>query len=154
MESSNAIPNTALREIRSLQILDHPNVIRLHEVLPQGSGIVFVFDFMEGDLSHVLGSGSPVLESHAKGYMGMLLRGLAYCHSNCIIHRDLKPSNLLISKDGVLKIADFGLAKGAQYLCEGKLYSSGCNQMVSRSRACLVLESMGLGSIFGRLAQY
>jgi serine/threonine protein kinase len=42
-----------------------------------------------------------------------LLSGVAYMHNNQIIHRDLKPENILISKDGVLKIADFGLARGS-----------------------------------------
>ena len=111
LESATGFPNTALREMRALQELDHPNIIKLHTILPQGSSVVFVFDYMRGDLSHVLAADEPLQESHVKCYMHMLLQGLTYCHANSIIHRDLKPSNLLISTGGILKIADFGLAR-------------------------------------------
>ncbi len=47
----------------------------------------------------------------AKCYFHMILSGLEFCHSHYILHRDLKPSNLLIAPNGVLKLADFGLAR-------------------------------------------
>ncbi|XP_028979697.1 cyclin-dependent kinase 20 isoform X2 [Esox lucius] len=67
---------------------------------------------MLSDLSEVIrNSQRPLTESHVKGYMMMLLKGVAFCHENSIMHRDLKPANLLISSTGHLKIADFGLAR-------------------------------------------
>ncbi|XP_043535269.1 cyclin-dependent kinase 20 [Chiloscyllium plagiosum] len=67
---------------------------------------------MLSDLSEVIrNSDWPLTESQVKGYMMMLLKGLAFCHQNSIMHRDLKPANLLISSTGHLKIADFGLAR-------------------------------------------
>ena len=47
----------------------------------------------------------------AQSYLQQMLRGLAFCHSHRVLHRDLKPQNLLINRDGVLKLADFGLAR-------------------------------------------
>ena len=59
-------------------------------------------------LQHAVG---PLPEQHIKGYMSMMLHGIAYLHSKAIMHRDLKPSNLLICARGRLKIGDFGLAR-------------------------------------------
>lgn len=107
------IPNTALREMKALQeIEDHENIIKLREVIPQGMGFMLVFEFMFSDLSEVIKNYvQPLTQAQIKRYMVMLLKGVAFCHSIKIMHRDLKPANLLISSTGVLKIADFGLAR-------------------------------------------
>ncbi|KAJ0096927.1 hypothetical protein Patl1_27653 [Pistacia atlantica] len=88
------------REIRILQKLDHPNVIKLEGLATSRMqySLYLVFDFMQSDLTRV------------KCYMQQLLSGLQHCHERLILHRDIKASNLLIDKNGMLKIADFGLA--------------------------------------------
>ncbi|KAH0627989.1 hypothetical protein JD844_008628 [Phrynosoma platyrhinos] len=76
------------------------------------SNISLVFDFMETDLEVIIKDTSLVLTpSHIKAYMLMTLQGLEYLHEHWILHRDLKPNNLLLDENGVLKLADFGLAK-------------------------------------------
>ena len=88
------------------------NVPRLHDVFPQGMGFVLVFEFMVSDLSEVIkDADNPLRPEEVKGYMLMLLRGVAFLHGREVMHRDLKPANLLISADGRLKIADFGLSR-------------------------------------------
>lgn len=107
------IPNAALREIKALQeIEENEHVVKLREVLPHGMGFVLVFEHMLSDLSEVIRNmDKPLTEAQVKSYMVMLLKGVAFCHANHIMHRDLKPANLLISSTGLLKIADFGLAR-------------------------------------------
>ncbi|KAJ3044983.1 Cyclin-dependent kinase 20 [Rhizophlyctis rosea] len=108
----DGIPNTILREIKALQEIDHQNVVKLREVFPSGPNFILSFEYMLSDLSEVLRNASqPLTEAQIKAYMLMLLKGVAYCHENAIMHRDLKPANLLISPTGVLKLADFGLAR-------------------------------------------
>ncbi|KAG7246176.1 hypothetical protein CRUP_000975, partial [Coryphaenoides rupestris] len=109
--SEEGIPNQALREIKALQeIEDNPYVVRLKEVFPHGTGFVLVFDFMLSDLSEVIrNTQRPLTQSQVKGYMMMLLKGVAFLHQTDIMHR--YPANLLISSSGHLKIADFGLAR-------------------------------------------
>ncbi|XP_064608067.1 cyclin-dependent kinase 7-like [Liolophura sinensis] len=112
VEAADGINRTALREIKLLQELNHPNIIGLLDVFGQRSNVSLVFDFMETDLEIVIKDSSIVLtQSHIKSYVIQTLQGLEYLHKRWILHRDLKPNNLLINKQGILKLGDFGLAK-------------------------------------------
>ncbi|VAI13757.1 unnamed protein product [Triticum turgidum subsp. durum] len=102
------------REIIVLRRLQgHPNVIGLHGLITSRSSacIYLVFEYMEHDLAGL--ASSPDLsfsEPQIKCYMRQLLAGLEHCHARGVMHRDIKCANLLVSSDGVLKVADFGLA--------------------------------------------
>ena len=92
-------------------------------MFPQGLGFVLVFEFMVSDLSEVIKDASrPLTDPEIKSYMLMLLKGVSHLHKNKIMHRDLKPANLLISAEGRLKIADFGLSR-IQEESVGRQYS-------------------------------
>ncbi|KAG6624193.1 probable serine/threonine-protein kinase At1g54610 [Carya illinoinensis] len=101
------------REIRILQQLDHPNIIKLEGLATSRLqySLYLVFDFMQTDLATIISRPEGKLtEAQVKCYMHQLLSGLQHCHDNGISHRDIKGANLLIDKNGMLKIADFGLA--------------------------------------------
>ncbi|CAL9166396.1 unnamed protein product [Musa hybrid cultivar] len=101
------------REIHILRQLDHPNVIKLEGIVTSrmSCNLYLVFEYMEHDLAGLAARpGSKFTEPQVKCYMQQLLEGLAHCHSRGILHRDIKGSNLLIDNNGILKIADFGLA--------------------------------------------
>jgi len=112
-------PITAIREIKILKILNHKNVVRLKEIVTskgsdynQGKGSIYmVMEFLEHDLTGLTDAGQRFTVAQIKCYMKQLLEGLAYCHAQKVLHRDIKGSNLLISNDGHLKLADFGLAR-------------------------------------------
>ncbi|KAL4688459.1 hypothetical protein H8959_004711 [Pygathrix nigripes] len=111
-EAKDGISGTALREIQLLQELSHPNIIGLLDAFGHKSNISLVFGFMETDLEVIIKDNSLVLTpSHIKACMLMTLQGLEYLHQHWNLHRDLKPNNLLLDENGVLKLADFGLAK-------------------------------------------
>uniref|UniRef100_A0A7R9UGM7 Cyclin-dependent kinase 2 homolog n=1 Tax=Pinguiococcus pyrenoidosus TaxID=172671 RepID=A0A7R9UGM7_9STRA len=106
------IPSTALREISLLRELQHPNVVMLKDCVQDDGKLYLVFEFVDKDLKKYMEStGAPLDPELVKSYTYQICRGLTFCHSRGVMHRDLKPQNLLVSKDGKLKIADFGLAR-------------------------------------------
>ncbi|KAI0037132.1 kinase-like domain-containing protein, partial [Vararia minispora EC-137] len=113
------MPVTALREIKILKALKHKNIIELLDMFVVHStgkdeplSVYMVFPYMDHDLAGLLENPRVSLSpSHIKLYMKQLLEGTEYMHKNHILHRDMKAANLLISNDGSLKIADFGLAR-------------------------------------------
>eukprot|EP01128_Nolandella_sp_AFSM9_P003286 TRINITY_DN139_c1_g6_i2.p1 TRINITY_DN139_c1_g6~~TRINITY_DN139_c1_g6_i2.p1 ORF type:complete len:558 (+),score=129.46 TRINITY_DN139_c1_g6_i2:35-1675(+) len=113
-------PITAIREIKILKELNHPQIVDLKEIVTgeddepgMTQSIYLVFEFMDHDLAGLLDSSAKnfIGEAQAKCYMKQLFEGLAYLHRNNILHRDIKASNLLVNNEGILKIADFGLAR-------------------------------------------
>ncbi|XP_056131314.1 cyclin-dependent kinase 9-like [Lampris incognitus] len=128
-------PITALREIKILQLLKHENVVNLIEICRtkanqfnryKGS-IYLVFDFCEHDLAGLLSNTNVKFTlAEIKKVMQMLLNGLYYMHRNKILHRDMKAANVLITRDGILKLADFGLARAFSLakLSQGNRYTN------------------------------
>jgi serine/threonine protein kinase len=103
---------TALREIKLLKELSHPNIVRLVDVFPHKRNLNLVFEFMETDLEAVIKDRRLHLgPGDIKAYMAQVLSAIECCHANWVLHRDMKPNNLLIAADGTLKLADFGLAR-------------------------------------------
>ena len=110
----NGFPVTCLREIHTLMRSDHPNIVRLHEIVvtPTFSNIFMVMEYVEHDLKTLLENmKSTFLPGEIKTIMLQLLSAIDFLHSNWIVHRDLKTSNLLMNNRGHIKVADFGLAR-------------------------------------------
>lgn len=112
-QEEEGVPSTAIREISVLRELRHPNIVRLKEIIHEESTKLYlVFEFLEMDLKKYMDQhGYNITPALVKSYMYQLLKGICFCHGRRILHRDLKPQNILIEKDGVLKLADFGLAR-------------------------------------------
>ena len=106
------IPSTALREISLLRELTHRNIVDLKDCVQEDGKLYLVFEFLDKDLKKYMESCSGMLSTAlVKSYLFQMTRGLSFCHSRGVMHRDLKPQNLLVTRDGQLKLADFGLAR-------------------------------------------
>lgn len=124
-DDNEGIPCSAVREISLLKELKHPNIVQLIDILQSEKKLTLVFEYLESDLKKFLDTnvatnskktGEDYYYGEAEGeviksFLYQLLKGVAYIHSKLVLHRDLKPQNLLISRQGQLKIADFGLAR-------------------------------------------
>ena len=101
-----------LREARAAAALDHPNIVRTHDVGRDGEVHFLVMEYVEGQtLDRLLTAGGPVSSQRAVEFIAQAATGLQHAYEKGFIHRDIKPSNLILSKDGTVKILDMGLAR-------------------------------------------
>jgi serine/threonine protein kinase len=107
------ISRAVFREIQSLsQLQECDNIVKLMNHFPDETSLCLVFEYVAANLADVIEQAETYIPlAHVKAYSQMLLSALDYCHSRGIIHRDIKPSNVLLSIHGVVKLADFGLAR-------------------------------------------
>ncbi|GLE04834.1 hypothetical protein PINS_up013813 [Pythium insidiosum] len=100
-----------LREVMSLKKLNHPNIIKLKEVIRENDELYFVFEYMENNLYECMKKRDRHFpESKIRNLMYQMLQGLAFMHKHSFFHRDIKPENMLVKGD-IVKVADFGLAR-------------------------------------------
>ncbi|GBL90270.1 Cyclin-dependent kinase-like 4 [Araneus ventricosus] len=111
-EDDPLIKKIALREIRMLKQLKHPNLVNLIEVFRRKRKLHLVFEYCEHTVL-------DILEKHPKGVPQQLtkrilwqtLQAINFCHQHNCIHRDVKPENILLTKEGIVKLCDFGFAR-------------------------------------------
>ena len=104
-----------LREVQSLKVLSHPNIVKLREVIRENDELFFVFEFLDQNVYQLTKDAKKFFdESKIKWILYQIVLGLAYMHKHGFFHRDMKPENLLVSGSDshpLVKLADFGLAR-------------------------------------------
>ncbi|MBA2305552.1 MAG: serine/threonine-protein kinase, partial [Acidobacteria bacterium] len=99
------------REALAVARLAHPNILAIHDIGTHEGSPYLVTELLEGETLRQKMAGQPLSIRRAVEYASQIARGLAAAHEHGIVHRDIKPDNLFITRDGRLKILDFGLAK-------------------------------------------
>ncbi|KAH8908365.1 Pkinase-domain-containing protein [Coniochaeta sp. PMI_546] len=108
----DGFPVTAVREIKLLQSLKHPNIVNLQEVMVEKNDCFMVFEYLSHDLTGLLNHPSYKLNpAQKKDLAKQMFEALDYLHKRGVLHRDIKAANILVSSEGILKLADFGLAR-------------------------------------------
>ncbi|GAP87241.2 putative serine threonine protein kinase [Rosellinia necatrix] len=109
--SQRHMPLSIEREVAVLKLIDHPHIVKLHDIWENRSEIYLILEYMDrGDMFSYINMYGPLPEFEMVGYFRQLLAALEYVHSFNICHRDLKPENILMKSNGLVKIADFGMA--------------------------------------------
>jgi|GEM_PF-2512856 len=99
------------REARALASLSHPHIVGMHDFGETGGYYYFVMEFVEGVTLRDAIRRKSLTSVEALRVVSEICGALQFAHDQGIVHRDIKPENILLSKDGQVKIADFGLAK-------------------------------------------
>src|ERR1700678_4283504 len=99
------------QEARTVAALNHPNILAIHDIGEDGGSPFIVSELLEGTSLRAELEHGPIAPRKASDYAAQIAQGLAAAHDKGIVHRDLKPENIFLTKEGRLKILDFGLAK-------------------------------------------
>jgi eukaryotic-like serine/threonine-protein kinase len=101
------------QESRAVAAFNHPNILAIYDVGQHNGSPYLVSELLEGESLRAVLDNGPLPQRKAIDYGAQIAQGLAIAHAKKIVHRDLKPENLFLTKDGRIKILDFGLAKAA-----------------------------------------
>ncbi len=107
------------QEARSASALNHPNIVTVHDIGTSDSTVYIAMELVEGRTLRELLAEGPIAVKKMLSIAAQVADGLARAHAAGIVHRDLKPENLMVTKEGFVKILDFGLAKLVSPLSEG-----------------------------------
>ena len=130
------------QEARSVAALNHPNILAVHDIGTHDSAPYMVCELLEGETLRERLLGGALSSKKAIEIASQIAQGLAAAHDKGIVHRDLKPENIFVTKDGRVKILDFGLAKIARSAAE----SGGGMQTMTAAQVSLTEAGQVLGT--------
>ncbi|WP_372369738.1 serine/threonine protein kinase [Candidatus Uabimicrobium sp. HlEnr_7] len=100
-----------MREAKATAKLKHPNIVEVYDIGCFDRKYFYAMDYIDGESLEELMKRKKLTIKNSLNFMIKICEGIAYAHENGIVHRDLKPANIMIGKDGIPKVMDFGLAK-------------------------------------------
>jgi len=118
------------QEARAVAALNHPNILAIHDIGQQDGAPFLVSELLEGESLRAVLDNGALPQRKTIEYGVQIAHGLAAAHEKGIVHRDLKPENIFVTRDGRIKILDFGLAKLAQQMGSDELTLTGPNTAV------------------------
>jgi predicted ATPase len=121
-----------LKEAQAAGKLNHPNIVTIYDVVEENGGLYIVMELVQGE---TLSTRGPDSLDQIIDLIEQICAALAHAHGNGIIHRDLKPGNVIISRDGTVKLMDFGLAEPEASLISAESELQGTINYISPEQA-------------------
>ncbi|XP_075621595.1 SNF-related serine/threonine-protein kinase-like [Balearica regulorum gibbericeps] len=118
-----------LQEVRCMKLVQHPNVVRLYEVIDTHAKLYLILELGDGGdmFDHIMRHEGGLAEARAKHYFAQIVHAISYCHKLHVVHRDLKPENVVFFQEqGVVKLTDFGFSNRFQ---PGKMLTTSCGSL-------------------------
>ncbi|XP_043937170.1 uncharacterized protein LOC122809609 [Protopterus annectens] len=118
-----------LQEVRCMKLVQHPNVVRLYEVIDTQTKLYLILELGDGGdmFDYIMKYEGGLSEEQAKVYFAQIVHAISYCHKLHVVHRDLKPENVVFFKEqGVVKLTDFGFSNHFQ---PGKMLATSCGSL-------------------------
>lgn len=131
------------QEAHSVAALNHPNILAVFDIGQHNGSPFLVSELLEGETLRAVLDRGPLPQRKAIDYGVQVAQGLASAHEKAVVHRDVKPENIFVTKDGRIKILDFGLAKLAQKASAASADSDGATLTSSHTAAGLVMGTAG-----------
>uniref|UniRef100_A0A1B0GLW8 SNF-related serine/threonine-protein kinase n=2 Tax=Phlebotomus papatasi TaxID=29031 RepID=A0A1B0GLW8_PHLPP len=129
------------QEVRCMKLVQHPNVVRLYEVIDTQTKLYLILELGDGgDLyDYIMKHEGGLSESLARDYFRQIVRAISYCHQLHVVHRDLKPENVVFfEKLGVVKLTDFGFSNK---FCPGQKLETSCGSLAYSAPEILLGDS-------------
>ncbi|XP_042293692.1 serine/threonine-protein kinase MARK2-like [Sceloporus undulatus] len=118
-----------LQEVRCMKLVQHPNVVRLYEVIDTQAKLYLILELGDGGdmFDHIMQHEGGLGEERAKHYFAQIVHAISYCHRLHVVHRDLKPENVVFFREqGVVKLTDFGFSNCFQ---PGTMLTTSCGSL-------------------------
>ncbi|XP_030642462.1 SNF related kinase b [Chanos chanos] len=129
-----------LQEVRCMKLVQHPNVVRLYEVIDTQTKLYLILELGDGGdmYDYIMRHEGGVAEETAKVHFAQIVRAIAYCHRLHVVHRDLKPENVVFFRQqGTVKITDFGFSNRFQ---PGTMLMTSCGSLAYSAPEILLGE--------------
>lgn len=136
---SQKMSNKIQREIRLMKYFNHPNMIKLYQVLDTAQNIFVVMEYVPGgELYDLVKDSRGFQENVCRKYFRQIIDGVEYCHQNLVCHRDLKLENILVDEKGQIKICDFGLSN---FMKDGQFLKTSCGSLFYAAPEILLAQN-------------
>ncbi|XP_055890890.1 SNF-related serine/threonine-protein kinase-like isoform X4 [Biomphalaria glabrata] len=128
------------QEVRCMKLVQHPNVVRLYEVIDTQTKLYLILELGDGDMyDYIMKHDKGLDEQLAKKYFRQIVEAILYCHRLHVVHRDLKPENVVFfNKFGIVKLTDFGFSN---VFAPGKKLETSCGSLAYSAPEILLGDS-------------
>lgn len=136
-----------IQEAQAASALNHPNIVTIHDILPEGDTQYMVMEHVSGKTLQELIAAGPLPIAEVLQISAQMANALAAAHAAGIIHRDFKPANVMVTSSGLVKVLDFGLAKLMDPAARMPSHAGGLNEAITLTAAPLTVEGTIMGTL-------